>query len=209
MNIGKFDIGIGGGADRYKHNTAKLEADIYRLALLVMMILAVIIGGICNNNAAKPTAMIKKAVRKTLESSFVSSFEGNVSMDNRKLDTYRIRHRYHPANGLEVVSSTGTSREPQFDPVSALKLILQSGNPVEYSPEDMYARPTLRYAGSLRSSAEDSLHAYTFYCWIDMRKRVMVRLELSGVQRNAGVDENGEPVSKETFLNIRYSGYRE
>ena len=69
----------------------------------------------------------------------------------------------------------------------------------------MYAHPTLRYAGSLWNSAGDSLHAYTFICWIDMRERVLVRLELSGVQRNAGVDANGEPVSKETYLNIRYS----
>ena len=96
-----------------------------------------------------------------------------------------------------------------YDPVQALDLILKSGNPVEYNPEDMYARPTRHFSGSFRESPGDSLRVYVFNCWVDMKTRVMVRLELSGVQRNAGADEAGEPVSRETYLNIRYYGYEE
>lgn len=207
VNIGRVDH-IWGGKDRYAGNTAQLETDLARLGLLVFMVIAAFIGSHITNYFNRPDVVVRGAVKKTLRQSHQVTFEGSVSIGKRELAMYRMQQSYDPDTGLTVSASAGNSNDPPFDAVEVLELIRGVESYTEHPMQDMYHRATRHYSGTVADPNGDEQVTYVFNCWVESQKGHMVRVSFAGVRRNAGTAPNGEPISEETYLNIRYHDYR-
>ena len=183
----------------------KHQADLERLGFLILLAIVFIVGLFYHLANNTPTAVIDSSAERALGQPFRISLEGGVSINRRSLEAYRVRYRYQPESGLAVEPQV-ISAMPPIDPVTALNLIRDVPDPREYQREDMYSHPT-RHLGGTWHDAADSSKVYVFNVWLDIRSRDLVRLEISGVQRNADVDRNGDPVSRETYLNMRFYDY--
>ena len=75
---------------------------------------------------------------------------------------------------------------------------------VEYEKEDMYGYGTRRFSGPLPTPGDNESGAGMFEYWINIRTYLAVRLIISLVDRNVEFDSRGNPISKETYINIRY-----
>jgi hypothetical protein len=203
MNIGKIDMSVPGFDKRHANKTILREADLSRLALLLLMVLFTCFGLWITRNDDNPSVIIKRAVKKTLKQSFRASLEGSIAMNNETLASYRSRYRYKTTSGLTVSSQTGDD-QPPFDPLTALNFVQLSKKPVLNGLQDMYEKGTVYLSGSVKDPAGNESVSYVFNCWVDMDTSVMVRLDIAGVKRNAGVNKEGKPVSQETYVNIWY-----
>jgi len=203
MNIGKIDISVPGFEHRCADNTARKEADLSRLVLILLMVLFTCFGLWISRNDDNPTVIIERAAKKTLKQSFRASLEGSVSMNDVNLAEFRSRYRFKPDPGLSVISRISDD-QPPFDPIAALDFVRLSEKPVLNGRQDMYERATMYLSGTVRDPSGDESAAYVFNCWVDIQKGIMVRLDIAGVKRNAGVDKDGKPVSQETYINIWY-----
>jgi len=197
-----------GSESKYGKGTATIESDVSRLFLLAFMLLAAIFGGYYSSVSNRPSRVIKKSIEKSLKHSFMASLEGSVSLKNSILSTYRSRQKYNPEEGHSILSNTGSSNQAPFDAVSAMKSIIHAENAVEYDREDMYGHGTRQFSGSLKLPGDDDSVACVFKYWIDIQSHLAVRLQIAKVERNVSTFSNGDPASRETYINIRYFDWR-
>ena len=193
-----------GSASKYSKGTAAVESDLSRLFLLSFMLLAAIFGGYYNSVSNIPSRIIKKSIDKSLKHSFRASLEGSTSLKNSILSTYRSHQKYNPEEGHSILPNIGSSDRAPFDAVSAMESILHAENAVEYGREDMYGHGTRLFSGSLKFPGDDDSVACVFKYWIDIRSHLAVRLHIAKVERNVSTFSDGEPASRETYINIRY-----
>ncbi len=183
----------------------KSRADLERLVFLILLVIVFFIGLFYHLANNTPVAVLTSSVDRALRRPFRISLEGGVSINRRSLEAYRVHYYYQPGDSLAVEPPV-ISAMPPIDPVTALNLIRAVPNPREYIRQDMYSQPT-RHLGGTWHDAADSSKVYIFNLWLNISSRDIVRLEISGVQRNVDVDRNGDPVSRETYLNMRYFDY--
>ena len=215
MNLGKItqseeekDIPRRRGlVPEYSGGMAKFESDIMRLVLLVLMVFAGLIGVCYNGHINKPESVIKRSVNKSRSYIFKSSLEGGMSLGGSKLATYRIWYEFHPKHGIRTVSDESTGAIPH-DCVEALALLNEIRDPVEYDLEDMFGHGTRHFTGSFNRYTESDTTAYALEYWLDMRSKLPVRLDVAKVDRNAAVNGDGEAMSRETYLTIRYHNWQ-
>ncbi len=190
----------------YTGGRAKLESDIMRLALLLLMLAAGIFGAFYHSHINKPGYVIRHSLKKSHGRAFKSSLEGNMYLAGNRLAHYRARYEFHPKHGLRTAQNESTDEIP-YDSVEALKLLEEVRDPVEYEKEDMFGHGTRHFTGSCIEYAGDDSTAFAFEFWTDMRSQLPVRLDIARVDRNAAVNESGEAVSRETYLTIRYHNW--
>lgn len=189
-------------------DSMKLHTDLTKLFLLVFMLLAAIVGGYKKSAYNKPSNLLSNSINKSLKQSFKASLEGSVSLKDSTLSTFRSRQIYSPEDGLTVLSDRRFSDQAPFDAVSAIESLHDKANLIEYDREDMYGHPTRHFSGIYKSAVNDSSIAHIFEYWIDMRNLLPVRLSIAKVERNVSTDSEGNPVSREIYLNIRYHDWR-
>ncbi len=187
----------------YTGGRAKMESDIMRLLLLVLMLIAGVFGVFYHSHINKPEYVIKHSIDKSLSRSFKASLEGNMSLGGNRLAGYRARYEFHPGHGLRVISNESSGEIP-YDSVEALGLVEDAHNPVEYEKEDMFGHGTRHFTGSSIQYTENDSTAYAFEYWVDMRSNLPVRLDIARVDRNAAIDDSGDALSMETYITIRY-----
>jgi len=105
-------------------------------------------------------------------------------------------------------SMGGSSNGLPFDSVETLKELARAQNVHEHDKQDMYGHGTRHFSGTLPPVVDNDRIARVFDLWIDVRNFLPVRLSITQVERGAGSDAAGNPVSRETYLNIRYFGWR-
>ena len=190
----------------YSGGTARLQSDIGRLLLLVLMVLAGIFGVFYNTHINKPETVIRHSIEIGRSRSYKSSLEGSMSLGGNRLATYRIRYEYHPKHGLRTLLDESTGEIP-YDSAQALELLGGAVDLAEYDKEDMYGHGTRHFTGSFTEYTESDSTAYAFEYWVDMRKQLPVRLDVARVERNAAIGDDGDAVSRETFFSIRYHNW--
>ena len=117
---------------------------------------------------------------------------------------YRNRQSYTPEHGITVSHGSDGGNEPPFDALSALKALEYARNVTEHDREDMYGHGTRHFDGLLELPGGNPSVVHSFEYWIDMRTYRAVRLIITEERRNVAVDDEGNSVSKETYLNIWY-----
>ena len=188
-------------------SSMKIHTDLTRLFLLVFMLLAAIVGGHFNRVSNKPSNLLSRSIDKSLKQTFNASMEGSITLKDSTLSTFRSRQIYSPEKGISVSSIIRSTDNAPLDALSAIESLRNAENITEYNKEDMYGHPTRHFSGTFNSTADDSLTAYVFEYWIDMRSLLAVRMNIAKVERNVLTDSEGNTFSKETYLNIRYYGW--
>ena len=214
MNPGKFDLsesqnrtpGRRLSGQESKTGNSNYYHDLPRLILLLCMIFAAIIGYYHKSYRNKPERVIARSVEKMLDYPFRASLEGSVRLKTIPLGIFRSRQSYSPQKGLTDLSDAGVTENntPPFDALSALKVLSYARDVVEYDMEDMYAHGTRHFAGSFHLPGDTKSTVYVFEYWIDVRTQQAVRLIITKAERNAAINDRGESVSKETYINIWY-----
>ena len=212
MNIGQFNLngeskdfpGRRNLVSKYEGGTAKYESDISRLVLLLVMLIAAIIGGYINSVSDQPVRVVKRSIDKSLKRSFMASLEGETSLKDSILSVYRIRQQYHPNHGISMISNARSSQPAPFNALMVFELISRCNNIIEHDKEDMYGYGTRHFSGSFKLPEDDASVANIFEYWIDMRSRLPVRVNIVKIERNVSTDSEGNSVSKEMYITIRY-----
>ncbi len=70
--------------------------------------------------------------------------------------------------------------------------------------EDMYGHGTEHFSGPLSIKGNSENIAAVFNYWIDMKTHEAVRLTISKVERGIVTSENSDPLSRVTYINIRF-----
>ncbi|MFC1541891.1 hypothetical protein ACFL50_05525 [Candidatus Latescibacterota bacterium] len=187
-----------------RKGTVEIESDLSRLFLLAFMLLAAIFGWYLSKSSSEPSYVLTNSIEKTLQQTFRASLEGTISIRGNVLESYRSHQRYNPENGLSVISDEGSTAQAPVDPVSAMELILQSENIIENDMEDMYGHGTRHFSGALKLDSDNKSVGGIFHYWTDMKTLLAVRLEIAKVERDIITQDNPEPASRETYINIRY-----
>ena len=215
MELGKFDLD--GDSDIiserrfYRHDSDRKRDSYYhdlpRLLLLLAMLLCAIAGGIYNSYKNKPEKILLRSMKETLAEPFRASLEGSTSLKRIQLAYYRSRQRYSPGNGLNVEMERNSDDKETlpFDALTALQALEKAVDIREYDREDMYGHGTRHFYGVLDfpGTGESVVHAFEY--WMDFRSYKAVRLVITRVRRNVAVDDHGNSVSKETYINIWFT----
>ena len=189
-------------------------SDIPRLILLVLMLLAGIIGVYINSALERPEKLVDASLKKSFEHSFRASLEGTTTLQGSVLSIHRTRQQYSPGKGITSTSRSAkgngmtASTGVDFNALNCLEALRHATHITEQYKEDMYGHATRHFTGTftLPTDSDKYVHAYEY--WIDMTNLRAVRLVITTVERNAGVDGKGESVSKITYINIRYYDWR-
>ena len=199
MSFGRINLDVSG-----------YLSDTPRLILLVLMLLAAIIGGYINSALDRPENLVGASLKKSLDHSFKASLEGTTTLQNSVLSIHRTRQQYSPGKGITSTSrsangnSITASPGVDFNALNCLEALRHATNITELYKEDMYGHATRHFTRTftLPSDSDKYVHAYEY--WIDMTSLRAVRLVITTVERNVGVDDKGGSVSKITYINIRY-----
>ena len=193
------------GSDREpEQDTTAYYANLARLGLLSFMLLFAIIGGILSSRSEKPENLIRRSITKSLDRSFHASLEGKSSLRDSTISTYRNHQQYTPETGVTVVQDKRANDKAPFDALSALQSIALSKNSIELEREDMFNHGTRRFSGSFVLPGDEESSAHVFEYWIDMRSLLAVRINIASVKRSFSVATDGEPITKETFIVLRF-----
>ena len=95
-------------------------------------------------------------------------------------------------------------QEAPFNAFSAIEALMYAQHITEHEKEDMYGYGTRHFSGSIVFPEENDSVSFMFEYWIDMRVLQPVRLIVSKVERDKAFDIQQNPVSRVTYLNIRY-----
>ena len=71
----------------------------------------------------------------------------------------------------------------------------------------MYGHGTRHFSGSFKLPEDDASAVNIFEYWIDMRSLLPVRVNIVQLERNVSTDSEGNSVSKEMYMTIRYSNW--
>lgn len=188
--------------------TLELENTITRAVFFAIIFLSTLWGLYYYSVSNRPSKVIKESVTASLKLSFNASIEGSVSLDENILNVFRSHQRYKPGQGIIILSDTSSPRKLPFDALIALKSLQKAIQVNEQKREDMYSHGSRHFSGIVTMQENSVSSDYVFEYWYDVRNRLAVRLSFARVDRNAGTDTKGEPVSKETYINIGYDDWR-
>lgn len=186
----------------------KNQSDIARLVLLSAMVLAAIFGYYINRASNIPVKIVNKSVEAALKQPFRASIEGSVTLMDSTLASFRNRQTYDPERGLRMVSAGDASGGQPFDSVETLEELARAQNVYELDKQDMYGHGTRHFSGTMPPVEDNDRIARVFDLWIDVRSFLPVRLSITQVERGADSDAEGNPVARETYMNIRFFGWR-
>lgn len=180
--------------------------DLPRLLLLLFMLMAATFGGICNHYTNTPVKIVKRSMTRTVEHPFRASIEGSTALKSISLAFYRERQHFSPETGLvtEIIERTPGEDGPPFDALTALHALEFADAVVEHDREDMYGHGTRHFNGVLALPGKSEDMVYVFEYWCDIRTYRAVRLIVTEAERNAAVDDRGNAISRETYINIWY-----
>ena len=211
MSFGRINMDegqeSGGDLNRYL-------SDVPRLILLVLMLLAAIIGGYINSALDRPEKLVGASLKKSLDHSFRASLEGTTTLQDSVLSIHRTRQQYSPGKGITSSSRSangnGVTASPgvYFDAFNSLEALRHTTHITEQYKEDMYGHATRHFTGAFTLPTDNKTFVHAYEYWIDMTSLRAVRLVITTVERNAGVDDKGESISKITHTNIRYFDWR-
>ncbi|MCE5250829.1 hypothetical protein LLG96_11475 [bacterium] len=209
MNIGEIKLD-GDFESRRSKKSKGYQDDLPRLILLLLMLLAAVIGGYYNKISDQPIKIVNRSLKKSLGQPFRASLEGETTISDSIINTYRDHQSYTPGKGTASPARTGgyysaiTVPAFFFDAAGILEELRNSLKVSEGDREDMYGHGTRHFSGSLKpAGAPDSVICVYEY-WIDIRSRLAVRLSVTVVERNAVPRVDDEPMSRVTYINIRY-----
>ena len=189
-------------------------SDTPRLILLVLMLLAAIVGVYINSALERPEKLVSSSLKRSLDHSFKASLEGMTTLQDSVLSIHRTRQQYSPGKGITSTSRSangnGMTASPgvDFDAVNCLEALRHATLITEQYKEDMYGHATRHFTGTFKLPADNDTFVHAYEYWIEMTSLHAVRLVITTVERNAGVDDKGESVSKITHTNIRYYDWR-
>jgi hypothetical protein len=184
-----------------------LGGDWPRLVLLFLVMLGFAIGFILHFHSNNPRNVLRDSVNKTVKKPFQASIEGENSLGDSTLATFRYRQAYTPGKGITATSFTAENRgEAAFNSLDALEFIRDPSSVTEVKRQDMFGHPTRHFYGEFRKpGGNKALNTlYTYEYWVDMQSLKAVRLSISSVVRNVAVDARGDSLASESYLNIRY-----
>ena len=205
MNLGNFELNEG----EKPNSESSLLNDASRLSLLLLMLFGGIAGIFIINKTEQPLKIIERSVTKKESRRFRASIEGTVSIGGVVNDTIKSRQQYSAETGLVI--QTGAKlpeNDSVFDANSALENLHFVSFINEHKKEDMYGHGTRHYSGSIKLPDDGESTVRTFEYWTDIRKHHPVKLILTTVESDIGINKNGMPVSRVTFMNIRYYDWR-
>lgn len=211
MGFGKISVDGNAGCGRSSVRVSELPEgsggrdDLPRLVVILVMLLSAVVGLIIHTNANKPEDIVRRSVERTLEAPFGSSVEGSTSIKDITLEVYRLHETFVP--GVQTPQENGSETEsprPPFDARTALETLVNAENITEYNPQDMYGHGTRHFNGTLKMPDSCGTIKYAFEYWCDMKSLRAVRLIITKAERNAGIDDAGASIPKETYLNIWY-----
>ena len=222
MNIGQINFSGGHddfsdqrlGSHEISDGEAKFSNDLSRLVLFAVMLLCAILGYYYNSRRNIPINVITRSAERSLKQTFDASFEGTTTMRSIYLGIYRSRQNYSPGDSLTITPVAGEnvaedySLPPPFNTLTALEALRYASEVVDRGKEDMYGFGSRHFSGTLNIPDDNESIAYAFEYWVDIRKLRPVRFTISKVERNVGVDTNGESISKLTYLNMRYYNWQ-
>ena len=196
MSMGKFNLGPG-GLKGYFSNTP-------RLILIGLMVIAAILGSQINKFTDRADNALERSVGKALKTSFAASLEGTTTIQDSLISTHRLRQLCDHDGNLKTNGGTADTPYLRFNVRSALEALRNPTIVVEHDMEDMYGHGTRLFSGSfsLPDDDENTMHAFKY--WADMRSLYPVRLTITTVERNIMYDDDGDGISRITYLNIRY-----
>jgi len=182
-----------------------LGSDWPRLALLLLVMTGFGVGFIVNIHSNNPKNILRDSIRKMEKQKFHASIEGKISLSDSILAQYRYRQLFVPGKGISTIFNSSEG-EISLNALSLLKSLYNAERVKEDDRQDMYGHPTRHFYGVTRVSATEQAASSSFYFeyWLDMRTMNSVRLSFSKADRNSAVDSVGNPISTETYLNIRY-----
>ncbi|HUT62872.1 MAG TPA: hypothetical protein VMZ04_02840 [Anaerolineae bacterium] len=217
MNIGRFDLNekhdIFHSRRRLTQSSRSTESDYYhdlpRLILLLLIFAGAIFGYYYESYRNKPMRIIQNSIDKTIDHTFMASLEGTFTIKNSIFAIYRSHQSYAPDRGITVLSDRGKSsidslQEAPFNAFSTIEALMYAQHITEHEKEDMYGYGTRHFSGSIVFPEENDSVSFVFEYWIDMRVLQPVRLIVSKVERDKAFDIQQNPVSRVTYLNIRY-----
>jgi len=210
MNLGQIDLSDDQGSGRY----TKYQHDLHRLIFLILLMVSFVIGLYVTRTTNQPVRVINRSLKKSLARSFCASLEGTTSVMDSVVSIYRDRQVY--TSGKGIVSFSGSEEHTgavtfsslSLNAHSALELIRKTTLASEMDRQDMYGHGTRHFSGSLKISGNDSPVVCVYEYWIDLRSFLAVRLSLTLVERNAVPQTDDEPLSRVTYLNIRFYDWR-
>ncbi len=206
VNLGNIETNEG---EKLKSESSFLN-DASRLILLILMVFGFFAGIFIIDKAEQPMKIIGRSITKKQNRKFRASIEGTVSIGGLVNDTIKSHQQYSAETG--IVIQTGT-KLPEYDAVfdanSALDALHYVSFINEHKKEDMYGHGTRHYSGSIKLPDDDESTMHTFEYWLDMRNLLPVRLILTTVESNLGINKLGLPISRVTFMNIRYYNWRQ
>jgi len=203
MSIGRINLDVSG-----------YLSDTPRLILLVLMLLAGIIGGYVNSALDRPEKLVSASLKKSLNHSFKASLEGITTLKDSVLSIHRTRQQYLPGKGIASSSRSANgngmsaSQGVDFDAFNGLEALRHATHITEQYKEDMYGHATRHFTGTFTLPADNNSFVHAYEYWMDMTSLRAVRLVITTVERNTGVDGKGDSVSKVTHINIRYYDWR-
>ena len=206
MNLGNFEMNEG---EKPKSEGSLLN-DASRLILLLLMLFGGIAGIFIIDKAEKPLKIIERSLSKKQNLKFRASIEGSVTIGGFVNDTIKSRQKYSVETGIVTEDETKLpENDGVFDANRALDAIHYVSFINEHKKEDMYGHGTRHYSGSLKFPDDGESTVRTFEYWSDMRNHLPVRLILTTVESDLGINKFGLPISRVTYMNIRYYGWRQ
>jgi len=100
------------------------------------------------------------------------------------------------------------SQGVNFDALNGLEALRHVTHINEQYKEDMYGHATRHFTGTFTLPADNNTFVHAYEYWMDMTSLRAVRLVITTVERNTGVDGKDDSVSKITHTNIRYYDWR-
>ena len=105
MNIGEIKLD-GDFESRRSKKSKGHQDDLSRLILLVLMILAAVIGGYYNKISDQPVKIVNRSLKKSLSRPFRASLEGETTVSDSVINTYRYHQSYTPGKGTNSPAHT-------------------------------------------------------------------------------------------------------
>jgi hypothetical protein len=193
-------------ADSAGQKTAPYTDDLARLILFFIIFCAFGIGYVIHSHENNPRHLLRESVERTIRSRYIASIEGKTSIGDSVIALYRIREEYRPGTGVAELFSAGDAHLP-FTSLDLLNRARSTVRAKEMRREDMYGHPTRHFYGIFTKGPDGGSEkgGVYFEFWMDFKDLTAVRLTITTVNRNVTMNAAGDSLSKETYLNIRYT----
>lgn len=189
--------------DSKVYTDAPKKNNLARLVFLFILLISFLFGLHINKKLNQPERVVERSFNNSLNKPFHSSLEGYISLKDSTEKSFRTHEIFNPEKGVATTKAINDTELPTINSHDALILLDNITNVAELKKEDMYGSGTRHFTGEFKSPGNVNSSSM-FELWIDMANYLPVRLTIIKIQRNASYNSAGSPVSRITYLNIRY-----